>query len=200
MKLYLNDTSPFARLVLICISEYNLPAPELVWVNPWSFSDDLLPLNPFSMVPTLELDDGEALYESGIIVNYLTQNQHIPQSLLDFQTLALGKTLLDTAFRHVSLSRYAPDGATPHPFIARTEHMIIHALESLPSHLNTENPSLATLQLFCALDYVNFRLPLLAQKHFSEYIKAQLAIFKRRTSFVGTTPEALKNLQSNPII
>lgn len=193
MKLHLTDTSPFARFVLVSMIEYDLPIPDLVWASPWSLPNELTELNPFSMVPTLVLDDGEILYDSTAIVHYLTHNQHMPQSLADYQTWALGKTLLETAFRHVSLKRYAPDDATPHPFIDRTEQMMINALGSLKLQINEKQPSLTELQLVCALDYINFRLPELAQQYFSESTQNLLANFNQRSSFARTSPDVLKS-------
>ncbi|MGL4766973.1 MAG: glutathione S-transferase N-terminal domain-containing protein [Formosimonas sp.] len=198
MKLYLNETSPFARLVLMCIVEYQLDKPQLVWVDPWSFSDELAQKNPFSMVPTLELADGEVVYESGIIINYLTQNQQVPQTLVEVQRLALGKMLLETAFRHVSLLRYSPDHALPHPFIARTEKMLIHGLQRLHDmqfELNANSLSMPMLQLFCALDYMDFRLPEIAQQHMPSHIRTQLNLVKTKDSFKQTSPQELQYFQ-----
>lgn len=62
--------SPFVRRVGITLTLYGLPFEH----RPWSaFSDAfrIRPLNPLVRVPTLVLDDGEALVESHYILDYL---------------------------------------------------------------------------------------------------------------------------------
>ncbi|WP_017655542.1 glutathione S-transferase family protein [Fortiea contorta] len=195
MKLYLNDTSPFARLILICALEYNIKEMELIWVDPWTMPTNLLAINPFSTVPVLQLDNGDVLYESSIIANYLTVNS-TPATLLDYQRLALGKMLIETAFRHVSLARYSPENATLHPFIARTEQVIKQVLQALserdlPKFSAEVTPDLASLQLAVALDYLVFRLPNLVEAYLPITVKEQLSYFQLRRSFALTTPAIL---------
>ncbi|MBD2777894.1 glutathione S-transferase family protein [Iningainema tapete] len=196
MKLYLNDTSPFARLILICALEYNIKEIELIWVDPWEMPTNLLAINPFSTVPVLQLDNGDVLYESSIIATYLTSNS-TRHTLLEYQRFALGKMLIETAFRHVSLTRYSPENITPHPFIARTEQVLKQALNTLseydlPNFSAKEAPDLASLQLAVALDYLTFRLPNLVQSYLHPKVIERLSTFQLRHSFALTTPEILR--------
>ncbi|QIG50751.1 glutathione S-transferase family protein [Nordella sp. HKS 07] len=62
--------SPFVRRVGIALTLYGLPFEH----RPWStFADagKIKPYNPLSRVPTLVLDDGTALIESHLILDYL---------------------------------------------------------------------------------------------------------------------------------
>jgi len=70
MKLYGTPRSPFARKIRIVLAEKNLPY-EMV-VPRGSTPDSPVPaLNPLGKVPTLQRDDGSALYDSPVIVEYL---------------------------------------------------------------------------------------------------------------------------------
>jgi glutathione S-transferase len=69
MKLLGSPNSPFARKVRIVLEEKSIPY-EYVVVRP-SAPDSTVPqFNPLGKVPSLVLDDGRALYDSPVIVEY----------------------------------------------------------------------------------------------------------------------------------
>ncbi|MBF9233846.1 glutathione S-transferase family protein [Microvirga alba] len=76
MKLYSSDRSPFVRKVLVCAHEVGLiddieRVPKVV-----SFlqtDEEVGSHNPLGQLPTLVLDDGTSLYDSGVICDYLSQ-------------------------------------------------------------------------------------------------------------------------------
>jgi glutathione S-transferase len=70
MKLYGSPGSPFARKVRIVLAEKNIPHDYIVARG--SAPDSPVPaLNPLGKIPTLVRDDGRALYDSPVIVEYL---------------------------------------------------------------------------------------------------------------------------------
>lgn len=74
MKLLNSYVSPFAARVRLAVYAGDLPveiAPSGQWLPNWDKSPDFLAINPVGRVPTLVLDDGTALPESGVIVEYL---------------------------------------------------------------------------------------------------------------------------------
>ena len=74
MKLLNSFVSPFAARVRMAIHAYDLPveiAPSGQWTPDYRKSPDYLAINPIGLVPTLVLDDGSALPESSVIVEYL---------------------------------------------------------------------------------------------------------------------------------
>ena len=72
MKLFSTPVSPYARKVRIVIAEKGLSALiEMVSCAPFEVPADLVTLNPLSKVPTLQLDDGNCLYDSPVICEYL---------------------------------------------------------------------------------------------------------------------------------
>src|SRR4030088_1564536 len=70
MKLLASLTSPYARKVRIAIAEKKIEC-ELVEESPWVPGTSVPNYNPLGKVPVLVLDDGTALYDSRVIVEYL---------------------------------------------------------------------------------------------------------------------------------
>ena len=64
--------SPFVRRVAIALRLYCLPFEHRPW-STFGDADKLAPYNPLRRVPTLVLDDGEALIESTAITDYLDE-------------------------------------------------------------------------------------------------------------------------------
>ncbi|MEK9283050.1 MULTISPECIES: glutathione S-transferase family protein [unclassified Bradyrhizobium] len=62
--------SPFVRRVAIALRLYGLAFDHKPW-STFGDADRIAPYNPLRRVPTLVLDDGEALIESTIILDYL---------------------------------------------------------------------------------------------------------------------------------
>jgi glutathione S-transferase len=62
--------SPFVRRVAIALRLYGLPFEHRPW-STFGEGDKIAPYNPLRRVPTLVLDDGEALVESAAILDYL---------------------------------------------------------------------------------------------------------------------------------
>ncbi|MBP0112502.1 glutathione S-transferase family protein [Bradyrhizobium vignae] len=62
--------SPFVRRVAIALRLYGLAFEHRPW-STFGDADRIAPYNPLRRVPTLVLDDGEALIESMIILDYL---------------------------------------------------------------------------------------------------------------------------------
>jgi glutathione S-transferase len=70
MKLFGTPGSPFARKVRIVLEEKAIPH-EYVIERPSAPGSRVPQFNPLGKVPTLVLDDGRALYDSRVIVEYL---------------------------------------------------------------------------------------------------------------------------------
>ena len=73
--------SPFVRRVAIAMHLYGVDYEH----RPWSTFGDaakIAPFNPLIRVPTLVLDDGESLIESGSILGYLDENAGPARALI----------------------------------------------------------------------------------------------------------------------
>jgi glutathione S-transferase len=64
--------SPFVRRVAIAMRLYGIAFEHRPW-STFGDADKIAPYNPLRRVPTLVLDDGEALIESSIILDYLDE-------------------------------------------------------------------------------------------------------------------------------
>jgi glutathione S-transferase len=64
--------SPFVRRVAIAMRLYDLPFEHRPW-STFGEGDKIAPFNPLRRVPTLVLDDGEALIESTAILDHLDE-------------------------------------------------------------------------------------------------------------------------------
>ena len=64
--------SPFVRRVAIALRLYGLPFEHRPW-STFGDADKIAPYNPLRRVPTLVLDNGEALIESAAILDYLDE-------------------------------------------------------------------------------------------------------------------------------
>jgi glutathione S-transferase len=62
--------SPFVRRVAIALKLYGISFEHKPW-STFGDAEKIAPYNPLRRVPTLVLDDGEALIESAIILDYL---------------------------------------------------------------------------------------------------------------------------------
>ncbi len=70
MKLVTSLTSPYGRKVRVVLLEKKIPF-QLQVENPWQ-ADSVVPsLNPLGKVPVLVLEDGESVFDSRVIVEYL---------------------------------------------------------------------------------------------------------------------------------
>ena len=70
MKLHGSKTSPYVRKVRIVMIEKRIDA-DFVEDNVWSADTRVTQYNPLTKVPVVVLDDGTALYDSRVIVEYL---------------------------------------------------------------------------------------------------------------------------------
>jgi glutathione S-transferase len=64
--------SPFVRRVAIALRLYELPFEHRPW-STFGGGNKIAPFNPLRRVPTLVLDSGEALIESGAILDHLDE-------------------------------------------------------------------------------------------------------------------------------
>jgi glutathione S-transferase len=171
MKLYLNKTSPYARLVMVVAHEKGLDAKmELAWTDPWASPAELLAANPYSKVPALVTDAGVPIVDSACICQYLDDigegSRLLPQGrserLLALKKYGLGRGLIDAAFG-VTIERRFHDAGGQLALADRWLAAIGRALVSLEhdEELLAANGTvdLGDLALGVGLSYAEFRLP-----------------------------------------
>jgi glutathione S-transferase len=169
MKLYLNETSPYARLVTVVAHEKGLNgAIERALTDPWASSDELLAVNPFAKVPALVTDDGEPIVDSGSICLYLDDlggaRALLPasgtQRARALAKLGLGRSLIDCAFGVTIEKRFGGgEPALAKRWHGAVERAIARLEQEAPRLGAPAAPDLGDLAIAVGLGYVAFRLP-----------------------------------------
>ncbi|MEJ8852612.1 glutathione S-transferase family protein [Variovorax rhizosphaerae] len=168
MILRTSAASPFGRKVRIAIDVLGLaPQIRVVVADTNDPADTLRKQNPLGKVPTLVLDNGEALFDSRVIIEYLNsldgRDLLIPADgtrigSLRQQSLADG--LLDAALLQVYEKRYRPDTHQVASWVALQQSKVDRALDFAEHDLPTSRaakPHIGEIALAAALGYLDFR-------------------------------------------
>lgn len=178
MELFLNATSPYARVVRIVALEKGLgDAVTLRWCDPWANDEALLIANPVGRVPALVTGDGQALGESLLIAQYLDavgDGEPLLPSARQTEMLALaglGQGLMDAAFHTVIARKHHGAEADASVLGQRRRRAIARTLAALEESLadgerapgfDPTRITLGDIVVVVALDYLAFRLPEIA--------------------------------------
>lgn len=168
MKLYINTTSPFARLVRIVIAEKGLTdriATEIV--NPWDDPRPFLDDNPAGRVPTLLTAAGNAIAETFLILRYL--EGLVParsiwpaedlERTLSVAAPALGATEAATA---IIIGRKSGAAFDTDVVGVKRFRTMADGLARLNANLPrdfADRPDIANIAAAVAIDYILFRFP-----------------------------------------
>lgn len=170
MKLITAAASPFVRKVRVLILELGLqdavtledPGP----VTPVSSNAALNAINPLGMIPALEMNDGDSLYDSRVICEYLNQIADGPffptNPTRRFQTLrlqALGDGILDlsVALRYETAMR--PQEQHWQDWIDSQNAKVERGLDALENRCSQfeASPLIGEITIACTLGYRDFR-------------------------------------------
>ncbi|HTI88323.1 MAG TPA: glutathione S-transferase family protein [Alphaproteobacteria bacterium] len=198
MKLFLNKTSPYARLALVTAHEAGAADKlETVWVEPWDDPKALLDVNPLGKVPALVTDAGTMLIESGAICDHLIAVSGLdrlmprqPDRREDtLRRLGLGRATIDCAFGVVIHRRFS--GGTDTGLTERWVRAIpraVAALEELAVGRIGAEPDLGDIAVTVALDYVDFRLSTIAWRTAAPNLARWVDANRERPSFRASDP------------
>ncbi len=208
MKLYGSLTSPYVRKLRVLLREKGV-ACEFVQADAWAADSPVPRLNPLGKVPVLERDDGSALYDSPVILEYIDSLK--PPALLApageerwamLRLQALADGLLDATVTRLLESRRPSPQQSPEN-IRRQEEKIARGLafvDSLPkgeAYLLQNRFSVADLCLGVALEYVDFRYPHdWRGKH--PRLALWLAGISTRPAFAETLPPGMERAAQSP--
>ncbi|WP_420566263.1 glutathione S-transferase family protein [Thalassobaculum sp.] len=168
MKLYINTTSPFVRLVRLAIAEKGLAGRvETEVVDPWADAEPFLRANAAARVPTLVTDGGTPIAEAFLILRYLDALVPEPsvwpaddlERTLTVAAPALGAIEAATAIiiGRKSSASFDTDivGAKRH----RTMREGLRRLDATPPRDFADRPDIAGFAALTAVDYIGFRFP-----------------------------------------
>lgn len=171
MKLLVSLASPYGRKVRIVLAEKRIDCDlELVDVAP--ADSPVIAHNPLGKVPTLLLDDGTALYDSRVIVEFLDTvspiSRLIPEDNRERVAVRRWEALADGVSDAGALLRaemLRPDAERSAAWIARQQGKVERGLAELASDLGERNwchndrYTLADIALGCCLGWLAFRHP-----------------------------------------
>jgi len=167
MRLFLNTTSPYARIARIALAEKGFPGIATEVVDPWADAPSLLEANSAARVPALVTDDGRVLTESLLIVQWLENRMPSPSLLGADPTATLSRAgiamgVIDAAV-HTLIGRKITDaGFDDAPVGLRRRRTMVRGLQRLeadPPAYEAGTPTLDVITAVVALDYVDFRFP-----------------------------------------
>jgi len=164
MKLLLRGPSPFGRKCTFAIAHLGL-SDRIEAGEPHS-EDHIRGLNPLAKVPALMRDDGDALFDSRVILEYLDHlaggGKIIPtESSARFAALrdaALADGILEAALLVTYEGRYRPDQEPYAPWIDFQRGKIQRGLAAMADAPPAIDPlTVGGIGLACALEYMDFR-------------------------------------------
>src|SRR5690606_11684390 len=164
----------------------------------WDPATTVGEINPLGRIPALETDDGEALYDSPVICEFLDAryggHRLLPIDgddrwrVLRLQALADG--LLDAAFLGALELRRRPEALRWQEFIDRQRTVIGRALDRLEHEVDgrSEQLDLGLLAAGCALGYADLRYPDIRWRDSRPRLAAWYARIAERDSVRETAP------------
>lgn len=166
MILYSSPASPFGRKVKIAAKLLGLwDRLAIIVADTLDPADPLRAQNPLGKIPTLVLDDGTALYDSRVIVQYLQElaggEALLPKAglprIMVLRGEALADGIQDAALLQVMEGRFR-DAAKHEPkWLSHQADKVARGLAYLEQNLPSEKPDLAAVATACALGYLDLR-------------------------------------------
>jgi len=202
MKLIGSDTSPYVRKVRVVMAEKKIEY-QYELVDVFSPDSPIHQVNPLGKVPCLIMDDGGAVFDSRVIVEYLDNltpvHRLIPPAgrarveVKCWEALADG--LLDAALL-LRMEQTQRDESQRSPkWIARQMAKVEGALAAMSSGL-ADKPwccdgkyTLADIAVGCALGYLDFRFSNMGWRAQHANLARHAEKLFARASFVDTTPK-----------
>jgi glutathione S-transferase len=202
MKLIGSLASPFVRKVRVVMAEKKLDY-TLLLENVWSTDTNIMQSNPLGKVPCLLMDDGGAMFDSRVIVEYLDTLTPVgklipPQGrerveVKNWEALADG--VLDAAILIFLEKRLRTPEMRSESWMARQMEKVDAGIHTMSQGLS-EKPfcvgnhlTLADISVACALAWISFRFPEIEwQTQYPNLVKL-LDKLSERPSFNETVPQ-----------
>lgn len=199
MKLFVNQTSPYARKARIVVKEKSLDSRVLlVDVDPWLDPVALLAVSPLSKVPVLVTDDDLVVTESDTICRILDELAPSPRMLPEalaarsevMARMALLQGMIDAAFDAV-IEKRRPAAQQWPDWIARQRRAVERGLDVIavmPRPVGRFD--LGDVSLGSLLGYLDFRHQDLDWRTRHPALALWYAEASSRPSMLATRPDA----------
>jgi glutathione S-transferase len=201
MKLIGSLGSPFTRKARVVLAEKKIEY-ELVLEDVWAAGTVIHQSNPLGKVPCLVMEDGEAVFDSRVICEYVDTlspvGKLIPPSGRERTEVrcweALADGVLDAAVLIRLESTQRPEAHRIEAWVARQQRKIDEGLVAMSQGLSGNawcagnHYSLADIALGCALGYLDFRFPHIDWREKHPNLDKHFAKLSKRQSFIDTVP------------
>jgi glutathione S-transferase len=203
MKLIGSLASPFVRKVRIVMAEKKLDY-EFVLEDVWSPATTISQSNPLGKVPCLVMEDGGAMFDSRVIVEYLDTmspvGKLIPLGGRERASVKVWEALADGVAEAGILVRLErtqrPEDRQSEAWVARQLRKVSMGIASM-AHALGEHPycagnhfSLADVAAGAALGWISFRFPEIDWRGEHENLARLFDKLSDRQSFRDTVPVA----------
>ena len=164
MKLLLRGPSPFGRKGTFAIAHLGLS--DRVDIGVPDDEDSLRKLNPLAKVPALIIEDGTALFDSRVILEYLDGlaggGKIIPVEtgprFAVLREAAMADGILEAALLVTYEGRYRPDRTPYEPWLDFQRGKVQRGLAAMADAPPAATPlTVGGIGLACALEYIDFR-------------------------------------------
>ena len=203
MKLIGSLASPYVRKVRVVLAEKKLDY-QFELENVWAEDTTISQWNPLGKVPTLVLDDGMALYDSRVIVEFLDArspiNRLIPDETRDRVAVRRWEALADGVLDAGLLVRYEAlrdKKERSKAWVDKQVARMQRGVEAIAQELEGRNwchgdrYSLADIAVGCCLGWLDFRKPGDVDWHARYSGPAQhYRKLMERAAFADTVPQA----------
>jgi len=202
MKLIGSLTSPYVRKVRVAMAEKRLDY-ELVLENVWASDTAIQLSNPLGKVPCLVMEDGGAMFDSRVIVEYLDTlspvGKLIPPNGRERAEVkcweALADGVADAAMLIRMESTLRPEELRSTEFVQRQMKKVDAGLAAMSAGLK-EKPfcagnhfTLADVAVGCVLEWLTFRFPEIDWRESHPNLGKLVDKLAERQSFKDTVPQ-----------
>jgi glutathione S-transferase len=169
MKLVTSLTSPYGRKVRVVLLEKKIPF-QLQVENPWQAGSVVTSLNPLGKVPVLVLEDGESVFDSRVIVEYLDHVSpvgHLIPAEPKTRMVVRGVEALADGVTDAAVAVYLEKKRTPEQqssdWLVMQEKTLFRGLAALSEALGDKpwylgnSMTLADIACGCMLGYLDLR-------------------------------------------
>ncbi len=203
-KLLSATPSPYARKVRIALIEKNIPF-ELLTEVPWDSTTQTPKYNPLEKLPVLITENGESIYESRFILEWLEAKHpmlpllpHDPQARLDARQMEVLADGVCDAFLLFFFERFRPAEHQSAEWSARQRRKIDGGLAEIARRIGKrefavgDRFGLADIAAATVVGYLAVRLPELDWRGAHPDLAAYSDRMEERPSLAATRPVAQK--------
>lgn len=202
MKLIGSLSSPYVRKVRVVMAEKKLDY-ELVLEDVWTPDTTIQQSNPLGKVPCLVMEDGGAMFDSRVIVEYLDTltpvGKLIPPNGRERAEVKCWEALADGVLDAAVLIRLERTWRTPAQqspeWVKRQMDKVTAGLKAMSAGLKDtpfcigNHYTLADVAVGCALGWISFRFPEIEWRDAHPNLAKLFDKLSERASFKDTVPQ-----------